>query len=166
MDGRAAAIVDSAKCDLAAEVLRTNGSLRLRAWGSSMLPSIWPGDVLVIQKRELRQVAVGATAVFFPSGRVTAHRVVSHHGTFLVTQGDSVPQPDPALTAENLLGVVVSIERGGKVFAPALRPSLLARGTAAVLRRSDFAVRVWLRVHLLFSPRPLKIVSPSLTASS
>ena len=166
MDGRAAAIVDSAKCDLAAEILRTNGSLRLRAWGSSMLPAIWPGDVLVIQKREIRQVAVGETAVFFSSGRVTAHRVICHRGTFLVTQGDSVPQPEPALTAENLQGVVVSIERNGKAFAPALRPALVARGTAAVLRRSDLAVKVWLRVHLLFSPRPLKIVSPGLTASS
>ncbi len=166
MDGRAAAIVDSAKCDLAAEVLRASGILRLRAWGSSMLPSIWPGDVLVIQKRELRQVAAGETAVFFPSGRMTAHRVVSHHGSFLVTQGDSVPQADPPVTADNLLGVVVSIERGGKILVPVLRPSLLARCTAAVLRRSDFAVRVWLRMHMLFSPKPLKIVAPSLTASS
>jgi hypothetical protein len=166
MHGHAPAIVDSAKCDLAAEVLRESGSLRLRATGSSMLPSIWPGDVLIIQKRELEQIAAGETAVFFPGGRMTAHRVVSHHGNFLVTQGDSVPQPDAPVTAENLLGVVVSIERGGKLFAPALRPGLVARCTAAVLRRFDLATRVWLRVHLLFSPTSLKMVSPNLTASS
>ena len=166
MHGHAPAIVDSAKCDLAAEILRESGKLRLRATGSSMLPSIWPGDVLVIQKRELKQVTAGETAVFFPGGRLTAHRVVSHHCTFLVTQGDSVPQPDALVTAENLVGVVVSIERGGKLFAPALRPGLVARCTAAVLRRFDLATRVWLRLHLLFSPTSLKIVSPNLTASS
>lgn len=164
MDVHAPAIVDSAKCDLAAEILRESGNLRLRATGSSMLPSIWPGDVLIIQKREIEQVAPGETVVFFPNGRMTAHRVVSHHGSFLVTQGDSVPQADAAVTAENLSGVVVCIERGGKMFAPARRPGLLARCTAAMLRRSDLAVRVWLRVHLLFSPTPLKIVSSNLTA--
>lgn len=164
MDVHAPAVVDSAKCALAAKVLRESGSLRMLATGSSMLPSIWPGDVLIIQKREIQQIATGETAVFFPNGRMTVHRVVSHHGSFLVTQGDSVPQPDPPVTAENLLGVVVSIERDGKVFAPALRPGLLARWTAAVLRRSDFAVGVWLRVYLLFNPTPLKF-SPKLTVS-
>jgi hypothetical protein len=166
MHGHAPAIVDSAKCDLAAEILRESGSLRLRAWGSSMLPSIWPGDILNIQRRELKQIAAGETAVFFPGSRMTAHRVVSHHCTFLVTQGDSVPQPDAPVTAENLLGVVVSIERGGKLFAPALRPGLVARRTSVVLRRFDLAMRVWLHVHLLFSPTSLKIVSRNLMASS
>jgi hypothetical protein len=164
MDVHAPAIVDSAKCALAAEVLRDSGSLRLRATGSSMLPSIWPGDVLIIQKREIELIAAGETAIFSPNGRLTAHRVISHHGSFLATQGDSVPQPDPPVTANDLLGVVVSIERGGKLFAPALRPGLLARCTAAVLRRSGLATRVWLRVHRPFSAAPLKIVAPSLTA--
>lgn len=165
MDVHAPAIVDSAKCALAAEVLRESGTLRLRATGSSMLPSIWPGDVLNIQKREMKEIAVGETAVFFPSGHVTAHRVVSHSGNFIVTQGDTVPQPDPPVTAENLVGVVVSIERSGKVFASALRLSLVARWTAAVLRRSDLATRAWLRVYLHFSAPSVRIVAPSLTAS-
>jgi hypothetical protein len=33
-------------CELAAEVIRSFGRVRLRATGTSMLPAIWPGDVL------------------------------------------------------------------------------------------------------------------------
>jgi len=35
------------KCDLAADVIRRFGALRLRVNGFSMLPSIWPGDIAV-----------------------------------------------------------------------------------------------------------------------
>jgi len=35
-------------CELAAEVLRSSGRLRLRATGTSMLPAVWPGDVLSV----------------------------------------------------------------------------------------------------------------------
>jgi len=36
------------KCDLAADVIRGFGTLRLRVNGFSMLPSIWPGDVVCV----------------------------------------------------------------------------------------------------------------------
>ena len=52
------------KLDLAVEVLRSSGAIRLQALGTSMLPSIWPGDVLLIQRRELGQVRPGDTAFF------------------------------------------------------------------------------------------------------
>jgi len=36
---------ESIKRDLAGQVLRAGGKLRLRALGLSMLPSLWPGDI-------------------------------------------------------------------------------------------------------------------------
>jgi signal peptidase I len=163
MEGRTAAIV--AKCDLTVEVLRESGVLRFGASGSSMLPAIRTGDVLVVHRREIQDVKPGEVAFFSCYDGVAAHRVVSKSEEHLITQGDANPSPDPSVTAENLLGVVVSIERGGKLFAPALRPRLLTRAMAAVLRRSDLATRVWLRFYRLFSSSFLKIVAPSLTAS-
>ena len=38
------------KCELAAEVLRSSGRLRLQVTGWSMLPSIWPGDTLTVEQ--------------------------------------------------------------------------------------------------------------------
>ena len=37
------------KLGLAAEMLRCHGTIYLKAWGTSMLPSVWPGDLLTIQ---------------------------------------------------------------------------------------------------------------------
>lgn len=51
--GPAKAAFDSAyspKDELAVEVVRSFGKLSLRHTGSSMLPSIWPGDLLCISR--------------------------------------------------------------------------------------------------------------------
>jgi signal peptidase I len=153
MDGSPAEAAHSTKSDLAAEVLRSSGTLRLRVSGSSMLPSIWPGDVLVIRRREIGQVRPGETAFISSHGRLVAHRVKAVQGAaakeYLITQGDTVPSPDPPVTAENLLGVVVTIERHGRSFAPRLRPGLAARVTAAVLRRSSRASKILQRAYAL-----------------
>jgi hypothetical protein len=163
--GDTTAIRSLTQHQLAADVLLVSGRVRFRATGSSMLPAVRPGDVLEVHRREIHEVKCGEVAFFSCYGGVAAHRVISKRG-LLITQGDSVPCPDPPVTAENLLGAVVAIERDGKVFAPELRGGLVARCTAAVLRRSDLAMRVWLHVHSLFMQSNLKIASPSLTASS
>src|SRR6266478_1168478 len=54
---REAALVEASnahelKCDLAADVIRRFGVLRLRVNGFSMLPSIWPGDVVSVSGAE------------------------------------------------------------------------------------------------------------------
>ena len=43
---------DELQCDLAADVIRRFGVLRLRVNGYSMLPSIWPGDVVSVSGAE------------------------------------------------------------------------------------------------------------------
>ena len=38
------------KCELAREVLRSSGTLRLRVTGWSMLPTVMPGDTLIVDR--------------------------------------------------------------------------------------------------------------------
>lgn len=109
-----------------------------------MLPAVRPGDVLVVHRRDLREVQPGDIAFFSSRGGVVAHRVKFTNAHCLTTQGDSLPQPDPAITMQNFLGVVVSIERDRHFFVPSRRRGMLSRFTAAILRRSDFAMRMWL----------------------
>jgi hypothetical protein len=63
-------------CELAAEVLRSFGKLRLRANGSSMLPAVWPGDILYIQGQDAPAALPGDIVLFGREGRLVAHRVV------------------------------------------------------------------------------------------
>jgi len=43
-----AEIAHAAKCELAEKTLRRFGQLRCEVTGFSMLPSVWPGDLLLI----------------------------------------------------------------------------------------------------------------------
>src|SRR5437763_11389848 len=109
---------DSVKCQLAAETLRTSGFLRLRATGSSMLPAIWPGDILDIRRCRIGVVRTGEIALFECYGRLVAHRVIGRQGSALITQGDTLPAPDPQVTEAELLGTVFMIRRGRRQFRP------------------------------------------------
>lgn len=102
------------KHSLAAEVLRNTGKLRLVARGHSMLPALWPGDLLNIEAAGLDRVRAGDVVLFIREGRFFIHRVVGRNESTrpsLVTRGDSMPQADAPVFAEELLGRVVSFQR-------------------------------------------------------
>ena len=64
-------------CELAGEIVRTFGRVRVRVTGTSMIPAVWPGDVLVVERRALEKIQRGEIAVAERAGRLVAHRVVS-----------------------------------------------------------------------------------------
>lgn len=139
---------DRAGCELAAEVLRAFGSLRLRATGTSMLPAIWPGDVLSIKGHAATEVLPGDIVLFRRDGRLVAHRCVERTirecQVQWVTRGDSVEGSDDPVSSSEFLGKITTIERGLWKIDP--HPSLLNRAVAWVLRRSALAVRVLLHL--------------------
>ncbi|PYV14176.1 MAG: hypothetical protein DMG21_19045 [Acidobacteria bacterium] len=58
------------------EVLHAYGMARLRVNGASMLPSIWPGDILEVRRPGEVKIASGELVLFERGGRFFAHRVV------------------------------------------------------------------------------------------
>jgi hypothetical protein len=123
---------------LAAEVLDRFGEVRLRVTGSSMLPSVRPGDVLTIRRCVMSAVESGAIVLFTRDGRLFAHRVVARRNTHLITSGDALEWQDPPVRPDQLLGRVVTLTRNGRRHEP---PSLTIgrRIAAAVVRRSPRA---------------------------
>ena len=95
----AIAIVTALKCELAGDVLRSFGTLRFSATGWSMLPSILPGDTLVVESVRPVQVRLGDVVLVGREGKLRAHRVVGMAGDpenpRWITQGDALPAPDP-----------------------------------------------------------------------
>lgn len=67
---------DQFKQSLAAEVLWTTGSLRLAAFGYSMLPTLWPGDLLTIQAQSFDQIQAADVVLFARVERFFIHRVL------------------------------------------------------------------------------------------
>jgi signal peptidase I len=140
---------DSLKRRLACEQLRTAGKVQLRATGSSMLPSIWPGDVLVVEQVRNDRILSGDVVLFDAGRRFVAHRVIARDRSTIRTQGDSVPKPDRPLSSDELLGKVAFILRNGKCVLLSKNVRASDRAMAALFRRSQLATRVAVGVHRL-----------------
>ena len=110
---------------LVADALRGRGHLRMRVHGESMLPSLWPGDVVEIEGCSPEDVRPGEIALAVREDRLYLHRLVAPctpNGFELC--GDSVPRSD-WFPAAALLGRFVgrADERPG-ISAAHLRPGL------------------------------------------
>jgi|SRR5580700_712581 hypothetical protein len=139
------------KLGLAAEMLRRGGSVRLTARGTSMLPSLWPGDLLTIQSVTRNEVVPGDIVLVLRDNLFFIHRLVEwtrSQGCLLwITRGDAMPRNDPPAGASNLLGRVVFIRRGSRSFAPSRRVTLPRSVLAWSLCRWDRFRGLALRVH-------------------
>jgi hypothetical protein len=94
---------------LVADALRRSGRSRLQVHGESMLPALWPGDVVEIASCSLKDVRPGEIVLALRDGRFFLHRLAAP-GTLngFVLRGDSMPGSDPQFPAEALLGRLVS----------------------------------------------------------
>ena len=144
---------DAAKCKLAEEVLRSFGNLRLRVTGLSMIPSVWPGDLLLIRRQEISQIFPGDIVLFARDGRFIAHRVMvrtdDHETTRLITRGDALPAEDPAMTAAELLGKVPLFFAPGSGSNLERGRSLGARLMAGLVSCSGRVASVFVRLHTM-----------------
>lgn len=133
------------KCELASEVLRSFGALRFAATGWSMLPSVWPGDTLVVERVSPNGVKIGDVVLVGREGRLCAHRVMGTAGDAenpqWITQGDALPVPDRPVAGSELLGRVVYLIRAGKLVAVPAELSMVESLVAKVVRRSVPAAR-------------------------
>ncbi len=131
------------KCDLFAEVTRTFGESRLKVTGSSMLPSVQPGDVLSIRQKSLAELNPGQIVVFHRNGGLVAHRIVEKIGVHLITRGDSLRFHDRPVVEEEVVGQVISILRDGRPVDPRL--GWMQRAAGWIFRHSNLSMRIFLR---------------------
>jgi hypothetical protein len=135
------------KLDLAAEVLGRGGTIRLQALGTSMLPSIWPGDVLSIESKSGQDIALGDIVLVARDGRFFIHRLIEKHNSILITRGDSLLQEDAPVAQVQVLGKVSLIHRKSGEIVPKARVSRFGSMLAWALCRWDFFRNVALRIH-------------------
>jgi len=143
---------------LVADVLRRSGSLRVRLLvrgeihGESMLPALWPGDVVKIESCSVEDVRPGEIVLALREDRLVLHRLVAPctPNGFLL-RGDCVPGPDPQYPPEALLGRLVrSADEGRAVSAAALRQGFGVkwyRALGVLLCHCSVARRLALKLH-------------------
>jgi hypothetical protein len=146
---------DTLKCELAVEVLRSFGTLRFAATGWSMLPSVWPGETLVVERVDPDQVHIGDVVVVGREGKLCAHRVIrtgALESPRWITQGDALPLPDRPVAGEELLGRVTYLIRAGKLIPVPADLGVIDKLIAKVVRRSTSAARALVYLHHMVQP--------------
>jgi signal peptidase I len=145
-------------CDLAAEIVRTFGEVRLRVFGTSMVPSILPGDLVSIQRAGISEISSGEIVLYSREGRLFVHRVVactnSPEQPLLITRGDWLDHNDPPVNSAELLGRLTSIQRSDGRGNGHVKFSAVSVGlndlTLRALRTSDRATYLYLRMSALW----------------
>jgi hypothetical protein len=95
------------------ELLRSGESVRFRARGSSMWPSIPSGSQIEVQPCAVAELEVGQIAAFERAGRVVVHRVESISAEGVRFAGDSLERGDGVIASERVLGRARVLERRG-----------------------------------------------------
>jgi len=150
---RTASSTYATRLDLAAEVLHRFGEVRFIAHGSSMVPSIYPGDLLTVRSESVAAARRGEIVLFLLGGRPYVHRVMrkwpERNRVVFATRGDSLPKEDPSVDASQLLGRVTSIHRRGKSVAIVIKPGPFTRAYRWSVRKSATFTRLLLAAHRL-----------------
>ncbi len=142
----------AAGSELVAEVVRTYGEARFRALGTSMLPAVRPGDILVVERRPLMEVEPGAIVLFERGQRLFAHRVLARCSdecgrSKLITRGDRQWHADEPVDEAEFLGQVTAIERDGRTLRPAAGPSWMARLLRLISHFTDWPAGLLVLFH-------------------
>lgn len=139
------------KLDLAADVLRVCGTLHLKVGGTSMLPSVWPGDLVTIQSVVDDEVVPGEIVLVLRDNRFFVHRLVERRLVedclLLITRGDAMPHNDPPAAASQLLGRVTRISRGNRSFVPNRRISVFQSAMARMVCHCGRFRNLMLQIH-------------------
>jgi signal peptidase I len=141
------------------ETLDRGNSIRFRAPGDSMYPTICNGDLITVQPIKSSDVIVGDIILYRHESGITVHRVMrilkrsekysrsapkgppdrsSSETLQFYFRGDASPVLDNPVDAGQILGKIVSIERNGHRINPySLRVKLLykARRLSSRLKR-------------------------------
>jgi signal peptidase len=144
---------DHVGCELVAGSLRAGHEVRVRVAGSSMVPTLWPGDELRVRALELAELSRGDLLLFVRDGRLCTHRLVDRLDdagvSRLITCGDAAIKSDPPIAVSEILGTVASITRGGREIPIASSPA--QRLLSFAIRHSGFIRRAALKIHSIRS---------------
>jgi hypothetical protein len=137
------------QCGLAAQVLQLSGKLWLRAFGCSMLPSVWPGDLFLIRLAAFADLHTGQLLFYAAENGLVIHRIVEKNANRVITRGDSLPHDDAPVSPSQVLGTVALIQRGRVRFIPKGDLNCTQKLLRTLIRRSTWFRSFLLRLNAL-----------------
>jgi signal peptidase I len=130
--------------ELTAEVLLRFGSARIRVQGSSMLPTLRPGDEVELLAVPFHEAEIGDIVAYRHDERLFVHRVVEKNSQKgFLTRGDALRHVDAPVSESEFLGLVVGVIRNGEKVEQ--RDSVAYRAMASVFRRSRLCAALYVK---------------------
>jgi hypothetical protein len=160
----------SLKLELAAEILQRFSELRFVAHGTSMLPSIYPGDCLTVKSFGSAAPRCGDIVLCRHAGEFRVHRIVRilkpTATTLYIVRGDALEQDDPPVLGCELLGRVTSVLRRARPLHPGSGTGLCHRALRSMVRRSKVTLALLLGWHAALAQEnpELQLLRKSVTA--
>jgi len=110
----------------------------LAVFGKSMLPSLFPGDRLWIERVDPSTLRVGEIVMVRFGSRARVHRIQGIRRnpdgkSIFIARGDAMPEPDPEVSEDDLVGKVMSVLREGREISPDAQRSPWNRATGSML---------------------------------
>jgi len=104
------------------------GSMRLRVQGSSMWPTLRPGDQVTVEPVTIDDLRTGDWVILRGPSGLFLHRFLGFTGDGrLLAKGDGHRVPDAPWPQEALVGRAVTFAHGGRVFSATPSPGERAR---------------------------------------
>lgn len=116
--------------ELAIEVLRSGRPVELLVGGMSMWPLLRSGSTVRIEPGLPGEV--GAVVAIERNGRIVVHRVVELRAAGLLLRGDNLPEDDPLVPVEALLGRVTTVRGRDGTLVDLMRRRWRAGGRLVV----------------------------------
>jgi len=121
------------------ELLAAGHTARFRASGDSMYPAIRGGDNLHVVPCDASKLRAGDIILANTDRGLTAHRIVrirdAEGALWITMRGDNALRCDRAVTYEDVLGRVESIENGTTTRQMAPESATIVRFAAVLVRR-------------------------------
>lgn len=105
-------ICDEVQVHALAAMLEHGGGARVRLYGRSMLPMVFPGLAACIEPVGATDCVPGDVVVVSKDGCITAHRWIGGEPGRWILQADAFEEPDPPVTDEQVLGRVAGLPLG------------------------------------------------------
>jgi len=146
--GKTSKSIQAERTALAANVLRRFGHLRMQVHGESMLPVLWPRDVVEFVRCSIADVRPGEIVLAQRGDQFYVHRFVARcHPNGFVLRGDSMPAADPPFADESLLGRLVSRAGDESNGRPPLQLRPWSWALGRLVAHSNTAHRLMLRFY-------------------
>lgn len=132
------------------ELLSCGNRVSFRAPGDSMMPTVFDGERVTIQPIESSDIKPGDIILYRYPGSVIAHRVISIEkrdsgAPRFILRGDALGAPDEVVEVDQVLGKVVSLERGGRSIDLYSRRVKIIR----MLRLCASHIKRWARIFFV-----------------